>query len=102
VQQVAHEGKGSGAGAIIGGVAGGALASNIGKGGTRTLATIAGALGGGLLGNSVEKSQTKTVSYQVTVRMDDGSARSIDSATMPSWRIGDKVRLASGGNIVSR
>jgi len=101
VRELTHQGKGSGAGAIIGGVAGGALASNIGKGSTRTLATIAGALGGGLLGNSVEKSQTKTVSYQVTVSMDDGSARLIDSATMPSWRIGDKVRLARGA-IVSR
>jgi outer membrane lipoprotein SlyB len=101
VREVTHEGQGSGAGAVIGGLAGGALANNIGRGNGRTLATIAGAVGGGLLGNSIEKSQRKTVSYQVTVRMEDGTTRMVDSGTMPSWRIGEKVKLA-GGAIVSR
>ena len=79
----------------------GALASNIGRGNTRTLATIAGAIGGGLLGNSIEKSQRRTVGYQVTVRLEDGTTRMIAADTMPAWRIGDKVRLV-GGAIVSR
>ncbi len=96
VREVTHEGKGTGAGAIAGGLAGAVLGSNVGKGNTRTLASIAGAVGGGMLGNSIEKSQGKTVSYQVTVRMDDGTTRLIDSATMPSWRIGDKVKMVSG------
>jgi outer membrane lipoprotein SlyB len=101
VREVTHEGKGSGTGAVVGGLAGAVLGSNVGRGNTRTLASIAGAVGGGLLGNSIEKSQTKTVSYQVTVRMEDGTTRMIDSATMPSWRIGDKVKLV-GGAIVLR
>jgi outer membrane lipoprotein SlyB len=101
VREVTHEGKGSGAGAIAGGLAGAVLGSNIGRGNTRTLASIAGAVGGGMLGNSIEKSQSKTVGYQVTVRMEDGTTRQIDSATMPSWRIGDKVKLVSG-TIASR
>ncbi|MDP2825146.1 MAG: glycine zipper 2TM domain-containing protein [Sulfuritalea sp.] len=101
VRQVTHEGQGSGAGAVLGGLAGGALASNIGRGNTRTLATIAGAVGGGMLGNSIEKSQRRTVGYQVTVRMEDGATRQIDSDTLPPWRIGDKVKLVSGA-IVSR
>jgi len=100
LREVTHEGKGSGAGAVIGGLAGGVLGSNVGRGNTRTLATIAGAVGGGLLGNSVEKSQSKTVSYEVTVRMEDGSTRMIDSATMPSWRIGDKVKLVNGAIVL--
>ncbi|MCX7150132.1 MAG: glycine zipper 2TM domain-containing protein [Rhodocyclales bacterium] len=101
VRQVTNEGKGTGAGAIIGGIAGGVLGSNVGSGNTRTLASIAGAVGGGMLGNSIEKSQRQTTSYQVNVRMDDGSTRTIAADTLPSWRIGDKVKLV-GGAIVSR
>ena len=67
----------------------------------RTLATIAGVVGGGMLGNSIEKSKRQTVSYEVTVRMEDGTNRLIDSESMPSWHIGDKVKVV-GGAIVSR
>ncbi len=101
VRQVTNEGKGTGAGAIIGGIAGAALGSNVGRGNTRTIASIAGAVGGGLLGNAVEKSQSKTVSYEVTVRMEDGTTRTIAADAMPAWRIGDKVKMVSGA-IVSR
>lgn len=101
VRQVTREGQGSGAGAVVGGLAGGALANNIGRGDGRTLATILGMVGGGLLGNSIEKSQRQTVAYQVDVRMDGGGTRQIDSDTMPAWRIGDKVKLVDGA-IVSR
>lgn len=101
VRQVTNEAKPSGAGAVIGGLAGAVLGSNIGRGNTRTVASIAGAIGGGLLGNTIEKSRSQTTSYEVSLRMDDGSTRSIASEAMPSWRIGDKVRL-DGGAIVSR
>lgn len=101
VRQVTHEGHASGAGAIVGGLAGGALANTISHGSARTLATIAGAVGGGLLGNSIEKTQRTTVGYQVAVRMEDGATRLIDSDTVPPWHIGDRVRLVSG-TIVSR
>lgn len=96
VREVTHEGKGTGAGAVIGGLAGGVLGSNVGRGNTRTLATIAGAVGGGLLGNTIEKSQRKTTAYQITVRMEDDTTRNVESATMPSWRIGDKVKVVDG------
>jgi outer membrane lipoprotein SlyB len=101
VRQVTHEGQGTGAGAVIGGLAGGVLGSNIGKGNTRTVASIAGAVGGGLLGNSIEKSQRTTVAYQVVVRMNDGTTRQIESQSLPPWRTGDKVKLV-GGSIVLR
>lgn len=101
VRQVTNEGKPTGAGAVIGGLAGAALGSNVGSGNTRTVASIAGAVGGGLLGNSIEKSQRQTTSYEVTLHMEDGSTRTIAADTLPSWRIGDKVKLV-GGAIVSR
>lgn len=100
VRQVTKEGEGSGAGAIVGGILGGALASNIGKGDGRTLASLAGAIGGGILGNTIEKSQRWTTSYQVTLRMEDGSIRLIDADSMPPWRIGDKVRLERGAIVL--
>jgi len=46
-------------------------------------------IGGGLLGNTIEKSQGKTTSYEVSLRMDDGSTRTIAAETLPAWRIGD-------------
>lgn len=101
VREVTHEAQGSGAGAIVGGLLGGALANNFGKGGGRTLATVAGAVGGGVLGNTIEKSQHRTVSYQVAVRMENGSTRLIDSSVMPAWRIGEPVRIVNGA-IASR
>jgi len=101
VRQVTNEGKGTGAGAIIGGLAGGILGSNVGRGNTRTIASIAGAVGGGMLGNTIEKSQNKSVSYEVTVRMEDGTTRTIAADALPSWRIGDKVKVVNGA-IVSR
>jgi outer membrane lipoprotein SlyB len=101
VRQVTNEAKPSGAGAVIGGLAGAVLGSNVGRGNTRTVASIAGAIGGGLLGNSIEKSRSQTTGYEVSLRMEDGSTRTIAADTMPSWRIGDKVRLVSGA-IVSR
>lgn len=55
----------SGAGALIGGLAGGVAASNIGHGDGKTAATIGGALLGALAGNAVEgglqQPQTQTV-----------------------------------------
>lgn len=97
VKQVAHEGQGTGLGAIAGGVVGGALGNNIGRGDGRTLATIAGMVGGGLLGNKLEKGQRQTVGYQVSVRFDDGSERMIEFGSLPSWRVGDRVRVLNGG-----
>jgi outer membrane lipoprotein SlyB len=101
IREVKHEGQGSGVGAIAGGVLGGLLGNNIGHGNGRALATVAGAVGGGLLGNKVEKSQNQSVSYQITLRMEDGSSQLFDSANMPAWRIGDQVKVVNGA-IVAR
>ncbi len=49
----------SGAGALLGMVAGGAAGNAIGDGGGRALATIAGAIGGAVLGNRIEGGGTQ-------------------------------------------
>ncbi len=53
-EQVVTEGKTSGAGAVMGAIAGGAVGHQIGGGNGRTLATMAGVLGGAVLGDRIE------------------------------------------------
>ena len=59
------------------------------------LATVAGVVGGALIGRAIEQnvagSHTVDV-YRVTVRFDDGGARSFDYHQAPNVRVGDRVR----------
>jgi len=83
VTAVEVEGTGSGAGAIAGGVLGAVVGNQVGGGDGKTLATILGAVGGGMAGNVVEKKMKKVTQFDVTVRMDDGSRRTLRQATSP-------------------
>ena len=96
VQRITHDGNGSGVGAVAGGVLGGALGNGVGQGNGRVLTTIAGAIGGAFLGNHVEKSNKQTVTYQTTVRFDDGSSRVFNNANEPGWREGERIHLVNG------
>ena len=89
-------GEGSALGMIAGGVLGGLLGNQIGQGRGNTAATIVGAAGGAYAGNQVEKNMKKTAQYEVNVRMDDGSMRSISYDVEPGFRSGDKVRFVDG------
>jgi outer membrane lipoprotein SlyB len=84
VTAVEVEGAGSGAGAIAGGVLGAVVGNQVGGGDGKTLATILGAVGGGMAGNSVEKKMKKITQFDVTVRMEDGSRRTLRQATAPA------------------
>lgn len=53
-QQVMVEQPRSGAGALLGAVAGGAVGNQIGGGSGRAVATMAGVIGGAMLGNNIE------------------------------------------------
>jgi outer membrane lipoprotein SlyB len=59
------------------------------------LGGVVGAVGGGLIGNAIEKHQRTTTAYDVHVRMDDGSLRTVRQATPPS--LGSKVRVEADG-----
>ncbi|MBL8483913.1 MAG: glycine zipper 2TM domain-containing protein [Rhodocyclaceae bacterium] len=96
VRTVEQAGQSSGVGAVAGGVVGAVLGNQIGSGRGRSLATIAGAAGGAYAGNQIEKSRNKAVRYEISVRMDDGSTRSVTQDSAPSWREGDRVRLVNG------
>jgi outer membrane lipoprotein SlyB len=84
VTAVEVEGTGSGAGAIAGGVLGAVVGNQVGGGDGKTLATILGAVGGGIAGNVVEKNMKKVTQYNVTVRMEDGSHRTLRQTTPPA------------------
>jgi outer membrane lipoprotein SlyB len=82
---------GPGIGAVGGGVLGAVIGNQVGQGNGRTVATIIGAVGGGLAGNAIEKNMKKETVYQVGVRMDDGSRRTIEVAQAPA--VGSKVTV---------
>lgn len=65
-QQVTVEQPKTGAGAVMGAVAGGAIGNQIGGGDGRTLATIAGLVGGAMLGNRIEGQPAPRVQEQTT------------------------------------
>jgi outer membrane lipoprotein SlyB len=96
VHTVQQQAKPSGLGVAAGAILGGVLGNQVGNGNGRTLATVAGAVGGGYAGNEVEKRTRGTTSYQVRVRMDDGSIRTFPYAEAPGWSIGERVRIVNG------
>jgi outer membrane lipoprotein SlyB len=96
VREVAVEAKGSGGGAVAGGIVGGVIGNQWGRGATRDIATVLGAIGGAYAGNHIEKSIKESKRYDVSVRFEDGSIRSFSSDTLPTWHVGDRVRLQNG------
>ncbi|MFO1191470.1 MAG: glycine zipper 2TM domain-containing protein [Rhodoferax sp.] len=73
--------QGSGVGAVAGGALGAVVGNQIGRGSGRMLATVIGAVGGGLAGNAIEKNIKKQTVYQVQVRMEDGSLRTLEQSS---------------------
>lgn len=99
VQTVEVKGEASGAGAIAGGVAGLIVGNQIGQGKGRTLAKVAGAAGGAYAGHQIEKNIKKTVQYQIAVRMNDGTYRTVSQPNADGLSAGTHVRLI-GDSIV--
>ena len=91
VTAVKQAGNTNGVGAVAGGALGAVVGNQIGKGSGRTVATILGALGGGVAGHMIEKNVKNDTLYQVRVRMEDGSIRSVDHASLPA--VGSKVTV---------
>ena len=96
VREIDAKGSGTGLGAVGGGVLGGLLGNQVGAGRGKDVMTVVGAVGGAVAGNEVEKRVKATKSYDVTVRLNDGSSRVINEASLPAWRPGDKVKIVDG------
>ena len=96
MREVETRGAGSGIGAVGGAVVGGVLGNQVGHGRGKDIALVVGAVGGGLAGNEIEKRVKTVKSYEVTVRLEDGSSRVVHEATLPAWHAGDRVKVVDG------
>ena len=52
--------------------------------------------GGAYLGNEIEKNTKRSSAYQIKVRMNDGSVRTLTQRDAPDVRLGDRVKMANG------
>jgi outer membrane lipoprotein SlyB len=73
--------------------AGGATLADAGRDGG---ATILGSSGSAASGNEIAQGARRRYAYRVTVRMDDGSYRTVSLAAPPALAVGDKVRVVEG------
>jgi outer membrane lipoprotein SlyB len=96
VRTITTRAQGSGIGAAGGAILGGLLGNQVGGGHGRQLATVAGAVGGAVVGNQVEGNMKANHSYEIRVRLDDGTLRTFHQQSTPQWRTGDRVRVVKG------
>jgi len=101
IHAIELKGDASGLGAVAGGVTGAVVGNQIGRGNGNTAMTILGAAGGAFAGNEIEKNVKKHYSYRVTVRMDDGSFRTVSQPSAPAVTVGARVRVVDG-TVVAR
>lgn len=91
VTPIQVKGEGTGLGAAAGGILGGVIGHQMGGGSGKDAMTVIGAVGGGVAGHEIEKRQRATTTYQVRVRMADGSLRTVTQPQAPA--VGVAVRL---------
>ena len=92
---------GTGLGAMAGAVVGGLVGSQLGSGHARAAATVVGAGAGAIAGYQLETAAVTVVSYQVRVRMSDGSTRTFYERAEPGYAIGETVRVPARGPAVA-
>jgi outer membrane lipoprotein SlyB len=96
VQEVEQKGENPVAGPIIGGIAGAVLGHQFGEGRGKMVGTAVGAGAGILGGKVVEQKVRATKHWETTVRLDDGSTKTISSESQPAWHAGERVRVLDG------
>lgn len=86
---------GAGAGAVVGGVAG----STVGGGRGSVVGAAVGAVLGGLGGAAAEEAITREKGVEITVKLDSGRLIAVTQAADQEFRVGDRVRILSGGGV---
>ena len=99
IQPVEVKGRTSGLGAVAGGVAGGLLGNQFGRGTTRSVLTVGGAAGGAFAGDAIEGQMKKHTSWRITVRLEDGSVRTLSQNAQPQFAVGERVRIVNGTSL---
>lgn len=86
-----------GAGALVGGAAGGILAgTTIGKGNGSIAAGAIGALAGGALGHYAEKEMTRQNGIEYSIKLDDERVISVAQGLEPRLSVGQRVTVIQG------
>jgi len=98
ISAVSVKGRGTGMGAVAGAVAGIAAGNQVGDGKGTDVAKVVGAIGGAFAGNEAEKRIRAETVYDVTVRMDNGTSRTVRVADASTIASGSRVRVA-GSNL---
>jgi len=90
--------KTPGVGAVVGGVVGGVLGNQVGGGVGKDIATVAGVVGGAVVGNEIEQSTRAPArdTYQISVRLDNGSYQTIRQDSLTNLQVGNRVRIENG------
>jgi outer membrane lipoprotein SlyB len=98
VKQTEVLGKGTGLGAVAGGVGGAVIGHEIGN---NRAGTAVGAVVGAVAGHQIERKAREHPKYEISVRMNDGTVKSItdESGNPVTWKSGDKVRVGADGVI---
>ncbi len=100
VREVAQEGERTGLGTVAGGLVGGILGRQLSDSGS-FLGMLLGMAGGAYAGNKFEQHRNKVSRYEVSVRMEDGTLRTLNYESRPVWQVGERVRFGTGGLVRS-
>ena len=99
VRQVKLEGTkspvGTGAGAVVGGIAG----NSMGGGRGRAITTVIGALAGGLAGSAAEEGFTRKDGVEITVKLESGNMIAVVQEADEEFNPGDQVRILESNGI---
>ena len=88
----------SGVGAVLGGLIGIGIGSQIGHGSGRDVAMVAGAIGGGLLGNEMQKKHDQPIAaQQIVVRTGSGVLVVVTQPVDPTLYVGQRVIIQGNG-----
>ncbi|WP_420476601.1 glycine zipper 2TM domain-containing protein [Noviherbaspirillum sp. ST9] len=85
--------NGIGTGAVVGGVVGGLLGNQVGGGSGKKAATVAGVIGGAMVGHQIERGSQARNAYQLGIRMDNGSYRTVTQESAADLQVGARVRV---------
>jgi outer membrane lipoprotein SlyB len=97
VREVSIEGTKSPVGAAAGAAVGGIAGSRVGHGATRSISAVLGGVAGGVGGAAVEETVTRQQGLEITVRLDAGRTIAVAQAADEDFRVGDRVRVLTGG-----
>ena len=97
VRNVKIEGTKSPVGTIGGAAVGGIAGSEVGGGKGQVVGAVLGAVLGGVAGSAVEEKVTSQAGLEITVKLDSGRTLAITQGADQQFRVGDRVRVLSGG-----